>query len=145
MKYIGATNFILSIGIKIYWSTRRFQFSQRKYVDMVLQRINMHECKLVKVYIHEGEKLFVKQFPNIQQGVEDTSHIPNASGIENMMYALVYSRRDISREVVFLRSYMPKIEKHHSREKRACIYLCVTLDYAIYYQGIPRYHRDIYM
>jgi hypothetical protein len=50
--------------------------NQRKYVETILQRFNMQECKLVKVPILVGVKLSVDQCPKTQEEVEDMSMFP---------------------------------------------------------------------
>jgi hypothetical protein len=63
MKDIGAANFILGMEIKRDWENRKLWLNQRKYVETILQRFNMQECKLVKVPIPVGVNLFVDQCP----------------------------------------------------------------------------------
>ena len=59
MKDLGVENFILGMEIKIYSTNMKLWLNQRKYVETILQRFNMEECKLVKVHIPIGAKLFV--------------------------------------------------------------------------------------
>jgi hypothetical protein len=57
MKDLSASNFILGMEIKRDWKKRKLWLNQRKYVETILQRFNMQECKPVKVHIHVGVKL----------------------------------------------------------------------------------------
>jgi hypothetical protein len=63
MKDLGASNFILGMELKRDWKQRKLWLNQRKYVETILQRFNMQECKLVKVLIPIGVKLSVDQCP----------------------------------------------------------------------------------
>jgi hypothetical protein len=63
MKDLGAANFILGMEIKRDWEKMKLWLNQRKYVEKILQRFNMQECKLVKVPIPVGVKLYADQFP----------------------------------------------------------------------------------
>jgi hypothetical protein len=56
MKDLGASNFILGMEIKRDRKKRKLWLNQRKYVETILQRFNMQECKPVKVPIHVGVK-----------------------------------------------------------------------------------------
>jgi hypothetical protein len=58
MKDLGASNFILGMEIKRDRKKRKLWLNQRKYVETILQRFNMQECKPVKVPILVGVKLF---------------------------------------------------------------------------------------
>jgi hypothetical protein len=58
MKDLGASNFILGKEIKRDWKKRKLWLNQRKYVETILQRFNMQECKPVKVLILVGVKLY---------------------------------------------------------------------------------------
>jgi hypothetical protein len=57
MKDLGAANFILGMEIKRDHANRKLWLNQRKYVETILQRFNMHGSKLVKVPIPIGVKL----------------------------------------------------------------------------------------
>ena len=57
MKDLGAANFILGMEIKRDRENKKLWLNQRKYVETILQRFNMQECKLVMVLIHVGVNL----------------------------------------------------------------------------------------
>jgi hypothetical protein len=59
MKDLSASNFILGMEIKRDWKKRKLWLNQRKYVETILERFNMQECKLVKVPIPICVKLYV--------------------------------------------------------------------------------------
>jgi hypothetical protein len=48
MKDLGAANFILGMEIKRDRKNKKLWLNQRKYVETILQRFNMQECKLVR-------------------------------------------------------------------------------------------------
>jgi hypothetical protein len=71
-------------------------------------------------------------------------HVPYASVVGSLMYAMVCTRPDISHAVGVLSRYMSKPGKEHwTIVKRVFKYLCGTSDYAICYQGRPGPHREI--
>ena len=59
MKDLGATNFILGMEIRRDYVGINIWISQRKYIEVILQRFNMQGCKLVKAPIPIGTKLYV--------------------------------------------------------------------------------------
>ena len=76
MKDIGVANYIFSMEIKREWEKRNPWLNQRKYVETILQRFNMHDSKLVKVPIPIGVNLFAEQCPTTEEEEEDMSHVP---------------------------------------------------------------------
>jgi hypothetical protein len=57
MKDLDVANFIMGMEIKRYRANRKLWLNQRKYVETILQRFNMHGSKLIKVPIHIGVNL----------------------------------------------------------------------------------------
>jgi hypothetical protein len=73
---------------------------------------------------------------------EDMSHVPYASVVHSLMYAMVCTRLDIAHAVAFLSRYMSKLGKEHlTTVKRVFRYLCCTTSYGLWYQGRPRLDR----
>ena len=60
MKDLGAANYILGMEIKRDWTKRKLWLNQRKCVETILQRFNMHDSKPVKVPIPVGVRLSAK-------------------------------------------------------------------------------------
>ena len=60
MKDIDATNFIIGMEINRDWAGRKLYLNQSKYVETIPKRFNMQGCKLVKVPILVGVKIFVE-------------------------------------------------------------------------------------
>ena len=73
----------------------------------------MKECKPVKVPILVGVNLSVDQCPKTREEEEDMSHVPYASVVGCLMYAMVCTRLDIAHAVGFLSRYMSKLGKEH--------------------------------
>jgi hypothetical protein len=133
MKDIGASNFILGMEIKRNQKRRKLWLNQRKYVETILQRFNMQECKLVKVPI-----------PKTHEEVEDMSCVLYASAFGNLMYAMVYTRLDIEHAVGVLRRYMSKLGKEHwTTVKMVFRYLRGTSSYGFFYEGRPGLDRAV--
>jgi hypothetical protein len=146
MKDLGAANFILGMDIKRDHANRKLWLNQRKYVETILQRFNMHGSKSVKFPIPIGVKLSADQCPKTQEEEEDMSHVPYASAIGSLMYAMVCTRPDIAHVVGVLSRYMSKPGKEHwTIVKRVFRYLCGTTSYGLCYQGRPGLDRVVYI
>jgi hypothetical protein len=92
MKDLGATKFILRLEIKKDHANRKLWLNQRKHVDTILQRLNVQGSKPVKVHIHVGVNLSADQCPKTREEEEDMSHVPYASEVGSLMYAMVYTK-----------------------------------------------------
>jgi hypothetical protein len=118
--------------------------NQRKYVETILQRFDMHGSKLVKVLILIGVNLSTDQCPNTQEEEEDMSHVPYARVVGSLMYAMVCTRLNIVHTVGILRRYMSKPGKEHwTTVNRVFRYLHGTTTYGLCYQGRPRLDRVV--
>jgi hypothetical protein len=144
MKDLDAANFILRMEIKRDRANRKLWLNQRKYVETILQRFNMHGSKPVKVPIPIGVKLSADQCPKTQKEEEDMSHFPYANAIGSLMYAMFCTRPDIAHAVGVLSRCMSKPGKEHwTTVKRVFRYLCGTTSYGLYYQGRPGLDRVV--
>jgi hypothetical protein len=63
MKDLDTANFIMGMEIKIDHANGKLWLNQRKYVETILKRFNMHGSKPVKVPICIGVKLSTDQCP----------------------------------------------------------------------------------
>ena len=103
MKDLGVASLILGMEIS---ADKKLWLNQRKYIETILHRFNMQECKPVKVPIPVGVRLSTKQCPKTQEEEEDMSHVPYASAIGSLMYAMVCIRPDIAHAVGVLSRYI---------------------------------------
>jgi hypothetical protein len=71
----------------------------------------MQECKMVKVPILAGVNLFADQCPKIHEEEDDMYHVPYASIVGSLMYAMVCTRPNISHSMGFSSRYMSKLGK----------------------------------
>jgi hypothetical protein len=138
MKDIGVANFIMGMEIKRDRANIKLWLNQRKYLETILQRFNMHGSKPIKVCISIGVKLSADQHPKTHKEEEDMSHVPYASVVGSLMYAMVCTRPDITHAVRDLSRYMSKPGKEHwTTVNRVLRYLCGPASYGLCYQGRP--------
>jgi hypothetical protein len=110
MKDLGVANFILSMEIKRHWKNMKLWLNKRKCVETPLHRFDMQVCKLVRVPILIGVKLYVDQCPKTHEE-EYMSHVPYASAVGSLMYAMVCTRPKIAHAMGVLSRYMSKPRK----------------------------------
>eukprot|EP00253_Pinus_taeda_P017946 PITA_17946 len=100
--------------------------------------------KPVKVPIPLGVRLSAKHCPMTEEEEEDMSHVPYASAINSLMYAMVCTRPYITHVVGVLSRFMSKPWKEHwIAVKQVFRYLCGTSDYGLCYQGRPGLDREL--
>eukprot|EP00253_Pinus_taeda_P011306 PITA_11306 len=113
MKDLGAANYILGMEIKRDRAKRS-----------------------------SGVRLSAEQCPKTQEEEEDMSHVPYASAVGSLMYAMVCTRPEIEHAVGVLSRFMSKPGKEHwTAVKQVFRYLCGTSDYDLCYQGRPGLDR----
>eukprot|EP00253_Pinus_taeda_P027859 PITA_27859 len=84
----------------------------------------------MKVPIPVGVRLSAEQCPKTQEEEEDMSHVPYASAIISLMYAMVCTRLDIAHAVGVLSRFMSKPGKEHwTIVKRVFRYLRGTVSW----------------
>eukprot|EP00253_Pinus_taeda_P009959 PITA_09959 len=71
------------------------------------------DSKPVKVPIPVGVRLFAELCPKTQEEEEDMSHVPYASAVGSLMYAMVCTGPDIAHAVGVLSRFMSKPRKEH--------------------------------
>ncbi|GJX81087.1 zinc finger, CCHC-type containing protein [Tanacetum coccineum] len=91
MKDMGEADIIL--GIRIKHKSNGIAISQSHYIEKVLKKFNYFDCTLVSTLIDTSEKLM----PNNGKVI---SQIEYSKVIGCMMYAMTYTRTDISFTVV---------------------------------------------
>ena len=64
MKDLGEASFVLGIEIHRNRSRRILGLSQRAYVDRILERFNMQQCKPGIAPVCKGDKLSLSQCPH---------------------------------------------------------------------------------
>lgn len=73
----------------------------------------MTYCKKLVVPMLYGIKLSIEDFPKSPTKMEDMTKVPYASAIGSLMYAMVYTRLDISQVVGVLIQFMANPGRPH--------------------------------
>jgi hypothetical protein len=100
--------------------------------ESVLGNIN----KSISLHTIGVSKNKYTQCPKTHKEEENMSHVPYASEVGSLMYAMVCTRPDIAHVVGVLRRYMSKPRKEHwTTVKMVFRYLRGTASYGLCYQG----------
>jgi hypothetical protein len=95
----------------------------------------MQEIKSIKVPNHVGVNLFADQCLKKHEEEDGMPHVPYASAVGSLLYAMVCTRPDISHAVGVLSRYMSKLGKENLKVvKRVFRDLCGTYSYGFFYQ-----------
>ena len=84
----------------------------------------MDNCNPVSNPLATYFKLSANSCPKSKEEMERMSHIPYSSAVGSLMYAMVYTRPDLTYAVSMLSCYMHNPDKHH-REAVKWIIHCV--------------------
>jgi hypothetical protein len=135
MKDLGDASFVLGIQIHRDRSQGTLGLSQRSYIDKVLKRFCMQDCKPGDTPISKGDKFSLNQCPKGNLEIQEMQKIPYASVVGSLMYAQVCTRPDIAYIVGVLGRYLsnPGMD-HWKAAKRVLRYLKRTRDYMLTYR-----------
>ena len=110
--------------------------SQHKYVENVLTRFGMKHVKPVGIPLASHFKLSSSLCPSNEEEKQDMSHVPYASAVGSLMYAMVCTRPDISHAVGVASRFMANPGREHwAAVKWVLRYLRGTSDYSITYRS----------
>lgn len=99
MKDIGAAKHILGMEIRRDRVNINLWLGQSKYVNSILHRFCMQDCRPLCVPIFVGTKLSILDCPTSPSKMEDMSRVSYQSAVGSLMYAMVCTRPDISQAV----------------------------------------------
>ncbi|KZV42092.1 hypothetical protein F511_11688 [Dorcoceras hygrometricum] len=96
MKDLGDASFVLGIQIHRARSRGILGLSQKNYIEKVLKRYGMHDCKPGDTPVAKGDKFSLNQCPKNDFEKKKIEKIPYASAVGSLMYAQVCTRPDIA-------------------------------------------------
>ena len=131
MEDLGEANFCLGMSIKRDRSNGLLNINQRAYLEAVLKRFGMDDCKPVTTPLEVGTK-----FEKLSEDEEPLNLREYQSAIGSLIYASIGTRPDISAAVGMLSQHTSKPGKDHwIGVKRVFRYIKGTLDYGLIYSA----------
>ena len=113
MKDLGDDSFVLGIQIHRDRSRGILGLSQKSYIEKILKRFGMHECKPGDTPMAKGDKFSSSQCPKNNFEIQEMQQIPYALTIGSLMYAQVCTRPNIAYIVGMLGRYFSNPGKDH--------------------------------
>lgn len=113
IKDLGLTQKILGMEIIHDRKKKKLWPSQENYIEKVLDRLNMKGAKIVGTPLASNFKLNFDSCPCDDKEKEDMKNIPYASAIGSLMYAMVYTRLDITHLVGVASRFLANLGKQH--------------------------------
>ena len=89
MKDIGNASYVLGIQIYRYRSKDILELSQKGYIEKLLQRYGMHDCKPLDTPIAKGDKLSLSQCPKNALEIPEMEKFLFTQVVVSLMYAQV--------------------------------------------------------
>ena len=110
--------------------------SQASYIDKILVQFGMQNSKKDNLSYRHGIHLSNEQSPKTPQDVEEMRHIPYASAVGSLMYAMLCTRLDICFAVGVVSRFQsnPGLD-HWVVVKHILKYLKRTRNYMLVYSG----------
>ncbi|KAL9266920.1 Retrovirus-related Pol polyprotein from transposon TNT 1-94-like protein [Drosera capensis] len=113
MKDLGNASFVL--GIQIYRDRLKgvLALSQKSYIDKILKRYGMQDCKPGDTPVAKGDKFSLNQCPKNGFETKEMEKTAYASAVRSLMYAQVCTRPDLAYIVGILGRYLSNPEIDH--------------------------------
>ena len=136
MKDLGPANKILGMQIHRDRDARKIWLSQKNYVNKILRRFNMQDCKPISTPLPINYKLSSSMSPSSEAERIEMSRVPYASAVGSLMYAMICTRPDIAQAVGVVSRFMANPGREHwNTVKRILRYVKGTSDVALCFEG----------
>ncbi|KAH9728537.1 hypothetical protein KPL70_009073 [Citrus sinensis] len=115
MKDLGPVKKILGVEMIRNRTARTLFISQEKYVNKVLEKFGMLNCKPVSTPMAAHFRLSSQQCPSTESEQTEMLKTPYANSVGCLMYAMVLTRPDLSYAVSLVSRFMSNPGKEHWR------------------------------
>lgn len=144
MKDMGEAHYVLGIEIIRDRKKCMLGLSQKGYIDKVLHRFSMQNCKGGESPMSKGDKLHKGQCPRNLLEKKSIQSIPYARLVGSLMYAQVCTRPDIAFAVNMLSRYQSNHgHEHWIAGKKVLRYLKNTRDHMLVYRKLENQELKI--
>jgi hypothetical protein len=129
IKDLGDVHWLLGIEVARNCEMREVSFSQKAYVQKILERFGMTDAKPLTTPMDPNVKLSIAQCPSTAREITDMKNVSYREAIGSLMYAALGTRPDIMFSVSFLLQFMQNPGRAHwEAVKRVMRYLKGTMD-----------------
>lgn len=135
IKDLGILHYCIGIEFQQDPATKSVMMSQQKYIQDILVRFGMEQCKPVSTPLDGKVRLTKKMAPTTNEEVEEMSEIPYQSLVGALMYLTVATRPDLAYTVNLLSQFNTNPGKEHwQAAKRVLRYLKGTSNHGLDYK-----------
>ena len=112
MVDFGEASSILGIQITTNLAEGWLELDQKRYVEVILDKFGMSECRGVVTPLEPNVKFSKAQEPSTKEEEQKMEDIPYRQAIGSLMYLMVSTRPDIASSIQVFAKYMqnPGIE-----------------------------------
>lgn len=129
MSDLGELHYCLGVEFKRNRARRTITMSQRKYIEEVLKRFNMDDCKPIGTPLDVNSKLLKLTEEEFEEVHMEMQGIPYNPAVGSLMFAMVATRVDLAFSMSVVSQFMSKPGPSHWKAvKRIMRYLKGTLD-----------------
>ena len=138
MTDLGAVQRFLGLRIRRDRNTRVIDIDQEDYIQSVLERFNMADCKPVGTPMDPGVRLTKDMCPTTDAEREEMASVPYINAVGALMYLATATRPDIANAVSILARFSsnPGLQ-HWQAVKHLMRYLKGTMDMKLTYSPSP--------
>ena len=135
MVDFGEASSILGIQITRNLAEGWLELDQKRYVEVILDKFGMSECRGVVTPLEPNVKFSKAQEPSTKEEKQKMEDTPYRQAIGSLMYLMVSTRPDIASSIQVFAKYMqnPGIE-HWEGVKRVFRYLKTTMRLCLRYE-----------
>ena len=118
IKDLGAAKKIQGMEIQRDRKADKLYLSQGRYLEKVLGRFKMDNCKAVSTPFAAHFRLSAECCPQTEEDIDRISNVSYSNAIGSLMYAMVCTKPDLSHAVSVVSRYMHNPRKDHWKTVR---------------------------
>lgn len=124
MKDLGEAKTILGFTVKRNKEYRQISISQKRYIDDMLKKYGMDDCKPVSTPLDTNQRISKEMCPTSEEGIEEMRKMTYRECIGSLLYAAQITRPDINFAVNLLSRFCENPGRAHwTAVKRILRYL----------------------
>lgn len=144
IKDLGEIRYVM--GVKLNQEQLdTVHLTQKPYIESILRKYNMQECKPASTPLEPGTKMSKKDSPTTHEEKTEMSHVPYRELIGSLMYLSQHTRPDIAFATSKLSQYNSNPGRvHWQQAKHVLRYLSKTKDLGIVYRAGGEQRIQVY-
>ena len=129
MSDLGELHFFLGVHFREGWRSRTITIHQRSYIESILERFGMVDCKPIATPLNAKTSLPKLSDEEHEEHLHEMKDVSYQEAVGSLMYAMVVTRPDLAFAVSVVSRYMSNpCPMHWMAVKRIMRYLKGTLD-----------------